>query len=140
MAAKLIRLYPAAGTQVDRGVVLAWADERERESLTRVLERHGFEVCPLRSGERAIDLIESRGWPVAILDNDLPDRNGLEVVQLLRYLWYLAGETADVHLILASSPADFRETECYAAGATGWLRKPLQVEELISVVEHHLVI
>jgi len=140
MATKLVRLYPAPGTQVGRGVVLAWADDRERTRLTGVLERHRFEVCPLRSGERAIELIESRGWPIAVLDSDLPDVSGLQVAQLLHYLWYLAGETANVNLIVASSPANYSKRECYAAGATNWLRKPLQADRLISVLEYHLVI
>lgn len=140
MATKLVRLYPAPGTQIGRGVVLAWADDRERARLTCTLERHRFEVCPLRSGERAIALIESRGWPVAVLDSDLADVSGLQVAQLLHYLWYLAGETANVNLIVASSPADYSKRECYAAGATDWLRKPLQADRLISVLEHHLVI
>ena len=75
-----------------------------------------------------------------VVIGDLPDMGGLQVAQLLRYLWYLAGETANVNLIVASSPADYSKRECYAAGATDWLRKPLQADRLISVLEYHLVI
>jgi len=49
-----------------------------------LLTEAGFEVLSTTSGETAIDLILNHHPDVAILDNNLPDRSGLDVSRHLR--------------------------------------------------------
>jgi DNA-binding response OmpR family regulator len=59
-------------------------DQRTREALVEILHRAGYEVISLASGDGMEDLVGRNDFAAAIIDYNLPSRNGLEIAQSLR--------------------------------------------------------
>ncbi len=100
--------------------------------IGRILEREGHRVCIVRGGEEALDLLESRGFDVALLDLHMPDMSGLEVAEAVRYL---ASGARDVPLVALTADvlASTRE-KCEQLGFKAFLSKPVDSRELLETV------
>jgi CheY-like chemotaxis protein len=61
-------------------------DQREpwHDTLRQLLEPQGVQTVAARSGREALGLIESRHIHVAVLDQQMPQLGGLQVVKLMR--------------------------------------------------------
>ena len=57
----------------------AWLD-----TLADYLEQHGFEVRTAEGGKPGLELLEKSGIRVAVVDFNMPEMNGLELLRQLR--------------------------------------------------------
>jgi two-component system OmpR family response regulator len=90
-----------------------------------VLEREGFTVDQVTTGEEAITLANSREYDAIVLDLGLPDRNGLLVLQAIRG----GGRTTPV-LVLTGATDKEMTVRALDSGADDYLQKPPLPEEL----------
>lgn len=67
-------------------VLLPDEQEEWHHTVRRLLEPQGIETLSARSGREAIDLIASNAVHVAVLDVQMPQLGGLQVVKRLREL------------------------------------------------------
>src|SRR4051794_3254118 len=67
-------------------VLLANDQEVWHDNVRRLLEPQGVETVSARSGREALDLIEHRPIHVAVLDAQMPQLGGLQVIKLSREL------------------------------------------------------
>jgi DNA-binding response OmpR family regulator len=65
-------------------VLIVDDDQRTREALGEILQRAGYEVISLASGDGIEDLVVQSDFAAAIIDYHLPARNGLEIAECLR--------------------------------------------------------
>lgn len=112
-----------------RPLVLLAEDEPDiRTLVATLLERWGYEVAAVASGEEALALADERMPTLAVLDVNIPDPDGIEVTRRLR-------ELADVPVILLTAFADERSVaEAAAAGASGYVTKPFRAAALRKAV------
>ncbi len=113
-----------------RRVLAVDDDEAILEMLVELLERDGrFEVKVARGGYEAGMLTQQFQPEAIILDYKLPDIDGNRVCRTIRSNPQFAG----TKIIIISGVADPDEiTELRAAGADEFLKKPFQIDELIS--------
>lgn len=67
-------------------VLLPDEQEEWHHIVRQLLEPHGIQTVSARSGREAIDLIESQAVHVAVLDVQMPQVGGLQVVKRVREL------------------------------------------------------
>jgi CheY-like chemotaxis protein len=67
-------------------VLLPDEQEEWHHTVRRLLEPQGVQTVSARSGREAIDLIESNSVHVAVLDVQMPQLGGMQVVRRLREL------------------------------------------------------
>ena len=67
-------------------VLLANEQEGWHQTVRQLLEPQGVETVSARSGRQALDLIEHRPIHVAVLDAQMPQLGGLQVIKLMREL------------------------------------------------------
>jgi CheY-like chemotaxis protein len=106
--------------------------EDAAETLAMLLRLAGYEVELARTGRAALELAPVWLPDVVLLDLKLPDLHGYQVAERLRADPRLAG----VPLVAVTGfarPADFRRSA--AAGLTLHLVKPVDPDELLSVLE-----
>jgi excisionase family DNA binding protein len=120
-------------TDLDSGkrkVLIVDDDEALLEMLVELLERDGrFDVRVARSGYEAGIMTQEFEPDVMVLDYKLPDINGNRVCQTVRANPRFSG----MKVIMISGVADPDEiAELRSAGADDFLRKPFQIDELIS--------
>lgn len=107
----------------DPGEMLIVDDNRvNRLLLTRALEQNGHHVSNAENGRIAMEMMRSKNYDVILLDIDMPEMNGFEVLEAmlqddeLRYL--------PVIMTSASDELD-RVVKCIEMGAEDYLVKPL---------------
>jgi len=103
------------------------------QSLTLELGRGGHTSLPAETGAEALRLLETRSIDMAILDVQLPDISGLEVLRKIRE------EMPEVPVLMVTAYASVDSAvEAMKEGALDYLEKPLDLEELHLVVEREL--
>src|SRR5678816_2921896 len=67
-------------------VLLANEQEGWHQTVRGLLEPQGVQTVAARSGREALELIESTPVHVAVLDTQMPQLGGLQVIRLMREL------------------------------------------------------
>jgi DNA-binding response OmpR family regulator len=65
-------------------VLLANDQEEWQQTLQRLLEPQGVQTIAARTGREALHLIESTPIHVAVLDQQMPQLGGMQVIRLMR--------------------------------------------------------
>jgi signal transduction histidine kinase/DNA-binding response OmpR family regulator len=101
------------------------------EFASEALRRLGHTVATAANGAEALRLLQARAFDVALIDVQMPEMDGFEVVQRLRAV-ERGRHTRVIALTAYTAPED-RE-RCIAAGMDGVLTKPLTQNRLAAVL------
>ena len=114
-------------------VLIVEDDADSRQLLATFLEYRGALVTTCHSTESALaDLVEYRPH-VIVADLALPGANGLDFIRALRRLPPEAG--GDVPAVAVSAyDKDFKATEARASGYSGYIVKPVNLDDLVALV------
>ena len=108
-------------------------DEAGPRDALRVILRPFFNVQTAESAGAAIDLLNSQRIDIITLDQKLPDRQGLELLQDIKR------HHAGVEVIIITGYGSLKAAmEGIRYGAAGYLLKPFNVTELLSLVNQTL--
>lgn len=121
-------LRGAASPALGRGVLIVESDPDLQWSLARSLTITGCRVIGTSSSDGALAALSA--WPadVAVVAEDLPGMNGLELVRHVRSI------RASMPILLLANDGPGVDEVARATGATQVLVKPVKVEEIRSVV------
>lgn len=112
-------------------VVLVVDDDAAIRTLVRaLLERQGIVVDAVGDGASALRLLQSIQYDAIVLDLMLPGTNGFEVV---RHLKNVSPEVLD-RVIVVTAAADRTLTDFDSAVVRKMLRKPFDIDDLVSEV------
>jgi two-component system, cell cycle response regulator CtrA len=101
-------------------------DSATAQSVELMLRSEGFNVYTTDLGEEGIDLAKLYDYDCLLLDLNLPDMNGLDVLRAIR-----AAKNAVPVMIVTGSMEIEREVSCFSAGADDFLRKPFHKSVLV---------
>jgi len=115
-------------------ILVAEDNEVNQTVIRALLERAGYQVFMVEDGDEALDLLtdQSGKFDLAILDMNMPNLSGLDVLKAYRFL-EIGG-----HLpILVLSANALQETmdECLEMGADAYLTKPIDNKKLIAAID-----
>src|SRR5678815_1341392 len=105
------------------GQLLVVDDNRvNRLLLTRALEQNDHHVSNAENGRIAMEMLRSKPYDVILLDIDMPEMNGFEVLEAL-----LEDEELRYIPVIMTSASDEldRVVKCIEMGAEDYLVKPL---------------
>ena len=102
-----------------------------RKGLRELLETEpGFSVvAEARDGWQAIELSRRTIWDVAVVDYNLPGKDGIELVKELR-----RHHSGNAVLILSMYPEDCCALRALKAGAAGYLTKETAPDALVAAI------
>ena len=90
------------------------------------------QVVPVASGFEALRILPREVFSLAIVDINMPDVNGLELIRFMRQ----SDKHLHTPLLIISSEASERDrARGLSLGANAYLAKPFTAEALIEVVE-----
>src|SRR5213594_3377794 len=114
--------------------VLIIDDERPvLMTLDALLKRHGYQVETASTATQGLKLLKSRSPSVVLLDLQLPDVHGLEMLDQIKT------ELPEVHVIVLTAHDSLHNAiESIKRGAYHFISKPYAPEELLSLVEKEL--
>ena len=112
-------------------ILIADTDEISCEMLRAMLENWGHEVADFSNGSDVLEQLKTGNFSMAIIENVLPDINGMEIVETLRSL----PEASYVYIIiLTEMESQFNVNQGLKKGADDYIKKPYDVIELFSRV------
>lgn len=102
-------------------------DSSVRQTLTRVLERAGFQVSSAGDGEEALERISSEMFHLIYLDIRMPGMDGLDVLKEIRKM------NPEISVILLTAHASLNSAlEAIRLGAKDYLIKPIDPEVFVA--------
>ena len=108
-------------------ILLVEDDPTTSKSIEMMLTSASVNVYATDMGEEGIDLAKLYDYDLMLLDINLPDMNGLEVLRQLR----LSKITTPI-LILSGNDAAEEKIKRFGFGADDYLTKPFHREELVA--------
>jgi CheY-like chemotaxis protein len=132
----LERLHSSDENLVAQKVLLVDDDARNIFALSSVLERRGMQVVTATTGREAIALLEATpGVAIVLMDIMMPEMDGYETMQVIRG----NPEFRRLPIIALTAKAMKGDREkCLAAGASDYLAKPVNTEQLLSALRSWL--
>ena len=128
----LERLNSSDEDLVGRSVLLVDDDSRNIFALSSVLERRGMKVLTATTGREAIELLEANtGLAIVLMDIMMPEMDGYQTVQKIRE--NPAYRRLPIIALTAKAMKGDRE-KCLEAGASDYLAKPVNTEQLLSAL------
>lgn len=104
-------------------------------SMEGVLKRLGFDVATAVDGPSALKTIPEFKPDLMITDLNMPGMNGIELIREAKATPSMRFKPV---LMLTTESQQAKRDEAKAAGATGWLVKPVAPEQLAGVVKQVL--
>jgi HAMP domain-containing protein/CheY-like chemotaxis protein/signal transduction histidine kinase len=128
----LERLNSSDEDLVGRTVLLVDDDARNIFALSSVLERRGMRVLTATTGREAIDLIEATSnLALVLMDIMMPEMDGYQTIQVIRGKPMF--RRLPIIALTAKAMKGDRE-KCLEAGASDYLAKPVNTEQLLSAL------
>jgi CheY-like chemotaxis protein len=132
----LERLNSSDEDLVDRTVLLVDDDARNIFALSSVLERRGMRVLTATTGNEAIKLIESNpDVAIVLMDIMMPEMDGYQTMEKIRKNPKF--RRLPIVALTAKAMKGDRE-KCLDAGASDYLAKPVNTEQLLSALRSWL--
>src|SRR6185437_16775422 len=112
--------------------LIADDDVRNIFSLTRALELHGMKVVAALDGKEALkNLNENQDVDVVLMDMMMPEMDGYETIREIRTM----NQYKDVPILAVTAKAMMGDREkCIAVGASDYISKPVDIDQLISLL------
>jgi HAMP domain-containing protein/signal transduction histidine kinase/CheY-like chemotaxis protein len=130
--AMLEKLHGSAEILRGRKVLVVDDDARNIFALTSVLENHEMEVVSATSGQSAIDIVQrDPSVNIVLMDIMMPDMDGYETMRQIRGTHEF--RTLPIVALTAKAMKGDRE-KCLDAGASDYIAKPVNTDQLLSLM------
>jgi two-component system cell cycle response regulator CtrA len=108
-------------------VLLIEDDSATAQSIELMLKSEGFNVYTTDLGEEGVDLGKIYDYDLILLDLNLPDMSGMDVLRQLR----LARINTPIMILSGSAEIDTK-VKTFGGGADDYLTKPFHKDELVA--------
>lgn len=102
-----------------------------RKMISFTLKGAGHDVLEAADGAEAYGVLSQRAVDLVITDVNMPNMDGIELVRRLRA--HPNHQRTPILMLTTESQPEIKQ-QGKAAGATGWIVKPFQQEQLLAVV------
>jgi CheY-like chemotaxis protein len=126
-----IAIAPVARAQLR--ILLAEDNPANQKLATYILRDRGHLVEIAGDGREAIRLSEHNRYDVILMDVQMPGMDGLEATAAIRHREHGNGRVPIIAMTAHAMQGD--RDRCLAAGMDGYLSKPVNAQEMISLVE-----
>ncbi len=128
----LEKLYLSTDSLAGKKVLVVDDDVRNIFALTAVLERHKMAVLTAENGRDAIDALgKNPDVDIVLMDIMMPEMDGYEAMRQIRQMKQF--ESLPMIALTAKAMKGDRE-QCIEAGASDYLSKPVDTDQLVSLL------
>lgn len=121
----------------DNKVLIVDDDNRNIFALTAVLKARGYQCVSATGAEEGLEILKNDSdIAVVLMDMMMPGLDGYEAMAMMRN----NPELKDVPVIAVTAQAMLGDKErCLNAGAVGYISKPINVDELIRMLNLYVL-
>jgi CheY-like chemotaxis protein len=128
----LERLHQSDEVLVGRRVLVVDDDVRNIFALTSLLERHNMEVASADNGRKAVEILaQDTPTDIVLMDIMMPEMDGYETMRAIRQ--QPRHRLLPMIALTAKAMKGDRE-KCLQAGASDYIAKPVNTEQLLSLM------
>lgn len=111
--------------------ILVVEDDSEfRRSLTKILQKAGYEVSSVPEGQQASESLGQEFYPVILLDVHLPGKSGIEVLKDIKL------KSPKSRVIILSVNGDLElHRQIERLGVFAYLHKPVKRKEILNFAQ-----
>ncbi len=121
---------------MNKKILVIEDNEQNLYLVTFILQQQGYEVVPARSGEEALQIVQTLKPCLVLLDIQLPDKDGYAVAGELLGMQGIM----DVPIVAVTSYAMVGDREkVFASGCSGYIEKPINPETFVREIEEFIV-
>lgn len=103
-----------------------------RQMVVFTLKGAGYQVTEAADGQAALDLAKSQKFDLVLSDVNMPRMDGIALAKELRSL----PDFKFTPILMLTTEAGLnKKQEGKAAGATGWIVKPFNPEQLLATIK-----
>jgi CheY-like chemotaxis protein len=113
-------------------VLVAEDNAVNRRLVMRFLEKWGHRPVAAMNGAEAVEMCRPGLFDLVLMDVQMPEMDGYEATRAIRAK-EAGGKRIPIYAFTAHAMSGDRE-RCLAAGMDGYLSKPVQVDQLLAVV------
>ncbi len=104
-----------------------------RQMVSFTLTGAGYEVVEAGDGKEAVDKLNGGAKPnLVITDLNMPNMDGISLIKAIRGM---APHKFTPILMLTTESSDAKKKEGQGAGATGWVVKPFNPEQMLATIK-----
>ena len=103
-----------------------------RQMISFTLNSVGHDVIQASDGKEALQMLQGKKVDLVIADVNMPNMDGITLVKSLRAL---ADFKFTPILMLTTESQESKRQQGKVAGATGWIVKPFNPEQLLTIVK-----
>jgi len=118
-------------------VLIVDDDSRNIFALTAVLKAKGYQCLSTIGAQEGLDLLEKdKDIMVVLMDMMMPGMDGYEAIARMKKNPALK----DIPVIAVTAQAMVGDRErCLNAGAVGYISKPINVDDLMRLLDHYIL-
>jgi two-component system, chemotaxis family, chemotaxis protein CheY len=103
-----------------------------RQMVAFTLKGAGYDVVEAVDGADGLSKAKGKAFNIVVTDVNMPNMDGITLIKELRAL---PGYKFTPLLLLTTESADDKKQAGKAAGATGWMVKPFNPEQLLATIK-----
>jgi len=104
-----------------------------RQMVSFTLTGAGYEVVEAGDGKEAVDKLNGGAKPnLVITDLNMPNMDGISLIKAIRGM---GAHKFTPILMLTTESSDTKKKEGQSAGATGWVVKPFNPEQMLATIK-----
>ena len=128
----LEKLHRTDSVLANKKALLVDDDIRNIFAMTSVLERHGMQIVSAENGRDAIDVLQKTpDIDVVLMDIMMPEMDGYETIRAIRK----TGRFKSLPIIAVTAKAMKGDrAKCIDAGASDYLSKPVDLDQMLSAL------
>lgn len=133
----IITRHMLAEADHSQNLILLAEDNAINQKLAlRLLQKVGYSVDVAENGLQAVEAVQKKKYSLVLMDVQMPEMDGYDATIKIRAL---PGEVSKVPIVAMTAHAMTGDREkCLQAGMNDYLTKPLNVDEVLSVVNKYV--
>jgi len=120
--------YPL--TKKMNSILIIDDEEFIRDNLNRILEKEGYEIILAERGSDGINVVGSNDIDLILLDLNLPDMNGIEVLKKVKQL-----SPSTLVIVITGYATVDSAVEALKLGAYDYIKKPFKADAIKLIVK-----
>ncbi len=103
-----------------------------RQLVSFTLSKEGYDIVEASNGKDAVNKLAGTSVDMVVTDLNMPEMDGIQLIRQIR----ANPKYRYIPIIMLTTESQAgKKQEGKAAGATGWIVKPFQPEQLVAVVK-----
>ncbi len=103
-----------------------------RQMVSFTLKAAGYQIVEAVDGQDGLNKAKTQSFSLILTDQNMPNMDGISMIKQIRMI--PAYKLVPI-LMLTTESSDAMKAQGRAAGATGWLVKPFDPQNLLDVVK-----